>query len=151
VALSRVRFSGIVLYRSGGLKTGNRMRLRRAPSMYDRTCSSSSAARRVYRSLTDSGSPRIALISSSVANSQGSGSNEEALEDSSSPGVSHTIDESFSAHWRRMRASASCVSGGRPRKISTARSRSSVTASCVAHSAGNLNGASRARERCSRP
>ena len=105
------------------------MRLRRAPSMYDRTCSSSSAARRVYRGLTDAGSPRIALISSSVANSPGSGSNEEALEDSSSPGVSHTVDGSFSAHWSRARASASCVSGGRPRKISTACSRSSVTAS----------------------
>jgi hypothetical protein len=105
------------------------MRLRRAPSIYDRTCSISSAARRVYRSLKDPGSPRIARISSSVANSPGSGSNEEALEDSSSLGVSHTVDGSFSAHWRRTRASASCVSGGSPRKISTACSRSSVTAS----------------------
>jgi hypothetical protein len=104
------------------------MRLRRAPLMYEKTCSTSSAARRVYRRLKDPGSPRIARISSSVANSPGSGSNEEALEDSSSLGVSHTVDGSFSAHWRRTRASASCVSGGSPRKISTACSRSSVTA-----------------------
>jgi hypothetical protein len=125
-------------YRSGGLRRDG-MRLRRAPSIYDRTCSSSSVARRVYPGLTDPGSPKIALISSSAGSSLGSGSNEDALEDSSSPGLSHTIDASFSAHCRSLRASASCVSGGRARKTSTARSRSSVTGFCVAHSAGNLN------------